>query len=198
MSGPPVPNPADKTLWDDDSGVVDTGTLWDVTDPPYWSDVITILKLFFPQYFDPSSPSYVDPVLLQLLLSVSDEARPWCLSLNRQNFAQAMFTAYLITVQEETSSGKPTPSYLGPISSEKEGDVAITYAAVPQSTDSASRRPSSNPWDAWNRLWNICQKGTITTRFGDPCRSPSGTRITDSNELSWTLRLSAAERLKLA
>jgi hypothetical protein len=163
---------------------------------PYWQDVRDILKLFFPQYFDPESPSYVSPPLMDLLLSISDEARPWCLSTNRQNFAQAMFLAYLITVQEETSSGKPVQSYIGPISQEKEGDVSITYAAVTQSTDSESRRPSSNPWDAWNRLWNICQKGAITTRFGDPCQSPSGTKTMGSNELSLTLRSYAADRLR--
>jgi hypothetical protein len=104
-----------------------------------------------------------------------------------------MFVAYLISVQEETSSGKPVQSYLGPISSEKEGDVAITYAAVTGGTSNETRRPSSNPWDAWNRMWNICTKGAITTRFGDPCQSPSGTKTMDSNVLSLTLRRYAVE-----
>ena len=166
----------------------------DVVDPPvYWTDVKTILQLFFPQYFDPANPAYIDPALMDMLLAISEEARPWCLSTNRQNFAQAMFVAYLISVQEETSSGKPVQSYLGPISSEKEGDVAITYAAVTGGTSNESRRPSSNPWDAWNRMWNICTKGAITTRFGDPCQSPSGTRTMDSNVLSLTLRRYAVE-----
>jgi hypothetical protein len=151
--------------------------LSEIVPPDYWVDVKNILQLFFPQYFDPESPQYIDPILLDQILLISDEARPWCLSIGRQNFAQAMFTAYLITVQQETSSGQQLPSYAGPITSEKEGDIQIQYAAATNTSEAESRRPSSNPWDAWNRMWSICAKGAITTRFGDPCRSASEIKI---------------------
>jgi hypothetical protein len=143
---------------------------------------------FFPQYFDTESPDYVPPEMMDALLALSDEARPWCLSESRQNFAQAMFLAYLISVQKETSSGQEITVKAGPVTQEKEGDISVTYAASPSTgTGQMSKRPSSDPWDAWNRLWTACSRGAITTRFGDPCRSPSSIGITDSNALSWTL-----------
>ena len=147
-------------------------SIWDVdVDNPVsptenWESIKLILQTFYPQYFDPESPSYVDPDLLDQLLLVSNSARPWCLPTDRANFAQAMFVAYLISVQKETASGQPSLVTAGPITSEKEGDIAVTYAAV--NTGQASKRPSSDPWDAWNRLWLLCGKGSITTRFGDP------------------------------
>jgi hypothetical protein len=161
----------------------------DYVPPDYWVDIKTVLTVFFPQYFDPDNPAYIDPGLLDQLLFISEDARPWCLPLSRANLAQAMFVAYLITVQKETSSGQQVNVVAGPITSEKEGDIAVTYAttAGDSSTDSMSKRPSSDPWDAWNRLWQVCAKGAITSRFGDPCQSPSKIVITDSKELSWTL-----------
>lgn len=136
--------------------------------PDYWTDVKAILQLFFPQYFDPDSPSYIDPALLDQLLAISDEFRPWCLPTSKQNFAQAMYVAYLISVQQETSSGKPIAVFAGPITSEKEGDITINYGASTGATAQQSQRPASDPWDAWNKLWQICAKGAITTRFGRP------------------------------
>lgn len=136
----------------------------------YWDDVKKILQLFYPQYFNPADPSYVDPILLNDLLLISDGSRPWCLSIDRQNFAQAMFTAHLISVHKETSTGHQITVTAGPVTSEKEGDIMMTYAMSPGGTTQMSKRPSSDPWDAWNRLWQTCAKGSITSRFGDPLR----------------------------
>lgn len=166
------------------------------TIPVYWDEVLLLLKTFFPQYFDPDSPSYVTDDMLEALLLISDEARPWCLSTSRANLAQAFFMAYLISVQKETSSGQEQNVKAGPVTSEKEGDVAVTYAMSPGGTTNQSKRPSSDPWDAWNRLWSVCAKGAIVTRFGDPCQSLSMTRTTDSSALSLTLRHSAVALLK--
>ena len=143
--------------------------------PDYWTDVKAILELFFPSYFDPSSPNYIDPILLDQLMMLAEPARPWCLSIGRQNFAQAMYVAYLVSVHKELTSGIAETVYAGPVTSEKEGDIQVNYGFIPVVTGnpSVSRRPTSNPWDAWNRLWMICSKGAITTRFGDPCRSAS-------------------------
>jgi hypothetical protein len=168
------------------------------TVPDYWDEIEALLKLFFPQYFDPENPAYIPPEMLDMLLLLSEEARPWCLPTNRANLAQAFFVAYLISVQKETSSGKQVITTAGPIISEKEGDITINYATTTSGGEgsSKSKRPSSDPWDAWNRLWNICARGSITTRFGDPCRSSSETKITDSNVLTMTLRNSALGLLR--
>ena len=183
-----------ETAWDDPP------TVWDINSPtpPYWDNVKAILQAFFPQYFDPGDPAYVDHDMLDILLAISDDARPWCLPENRANLAQAFFTAYLISVQKETSSGQEISVVAGPITSEKEGDISITYAESSSNTatSSVSKRPSSDPWDAWNRLWQVCAKGAITTRFGDPCQSGSLIKTTDSNVLSLTLRNYAVALLK--
>jgi hypothetical protein len=186
--------PQAGTFWDANW---DTHTIWDFIPPHYWDEVKQILSVFFPQYFNPDSPSYIDPKLLDKLLYISQQARPWCLPEDRANLAQAMFTAYLISVQQETSSGQQIIPTAGPITSEKEGDIAVTYAeSSGQLASGMSGRPSSDPWDAWNKLWQVCARGAITSRYGDPCQSQSGMLTTDSNVLSWTLSSYAVALLK--
>lgn len=147
----------------------------DVTDP--WVAVETILKLFYPQYFDPTSPDYVDNAIMQQLDIIAQEARPWCLPVNAQNLAEAMYLAYLITLRNQTSSGQGSSAVAaGPVISEKEGDISVTYADMTKMTSGVtpagmSQRPPSDPWDAWNRLWTRCAQGAILTRYGDPCRN---------------------------
>ena len=141
------------------------------TIPPIDEGVEAYLKLFYPQYFDPESPSYVDPDTMAALSAVAADSRPWCLSEAQQDLAQALFTAYLISLQKQSSSGQQSSTYAGPITSEKEGDIAITYGSSSGSTSGKSDRPSNDPWDAWNRLYMRCARGSITTRFGDPCRA---------------------------
>jgi hypothetical protein len=144
--------------------------------PPHYDAVVGILQLFFPQFFDPNSPDFVPPIVLTELIRIAEEARPWCLTEERQNFAQAMYTAYLVSVRNETSSGRPITPIAGPITSEKEGDIAVTYATSQSGTTSMSQRPASDPWDAWNRMWERCGRGAILTRYGDPVKS--GTALT--------------------
>ena len=149
--------------------------------PPHYDVVVAFMTVFFPQYFDPDSPSYVDPEIMKQLIWLAEEARPWCLPEGKQDFAQAMYAAYLVSLRSETSSGSISIPVAGPIVSEKEGDIQVNYAAPASggSTSSASKRPASDPWDAWNKLWSICGRGAITTRFGDPMRNG----VTVSNEL---------------
>lgn len=129
------------------------------------------MQLFFPQLFDPQSPSYVDPDILTQLISLAESARPPCLSDAEQDLAQAYFTAYLVTLRNDTSSGTTPVVTSGPVTSEKEGDIQITYADVTStgSTGTQSKRPPSDPWDVWSRMWMRCARGAILTRFGDPC-----------------------------
>jgi hypothetical protein len=126
----------------------------------HWPEVEPLLQLFFPQFFDPQSPQYVDPDIMAQLSIISDEAR-------------AYFIAYLVSLRHETTSGSAgTIPVAGPIISEKEGDIAVTYADMTKTgMATMSKRPPSNPWDVWNRYWMRCAAGTITTRYGDPCRN---------------------------
>ena len=96
--------------------------------PPHYDNVVAVLQIFFPQFFDPELPQYIEPDILTQLIWISEEARPWCLPDKQQDFAQAMYTAYLVTLREETSSGGSTMPYAGPITSEKEGDIQVNYA----------------------------------------------------------------------
>lgn len=152
---------------------LDNPTVKTVAPSPNYDNVVTVLQLFFPQLFDPQSPQYVDPDTLTQLIALAEESRPWCLPTGQQDLAQAYFTAYLVSLRNETMAGGYTPPVAGPIVSEREGDIQVTYA---QSTNAKglsnlSNRPPSDPWDVWNRFWVRCGVGAITTRFGDPCKS---------------------------
>lgn len=144
------------------------------TIPPIDSGVEAYLKLFYPQYFDVDSPDYVDPDTMAALADIASDSRPWCLSEKQQDMAQALFTAYLISLQSQSSSGQQSTTYSGPITSEKEGDITVTYGTSSGAASSKSNRPSNDPWDAWNRLYSMCGYGAIITRFGEPpCQQTS-------------------------
>ena len=144
---------------------------------PHYDNVVKILMVFFPQYFDPTSPGFVEPDVLTILIGIAEEARPWCLPESQQDFAQAMYTAYLVNVRNETSSGSAIVPVAGPITMEKEGDIQVQYATTPTGTTSISKRPASDPWDAWQRMWNRCARGAIITRFGDPVKSANAITV---------------------
>lgn len=148
---------------------------------PNWDAVQALLTVFFPQYFDPESPNYVPPEILAQLNALAVTSRPWCLSNAEQNLAEAWFTAYLISLRQDTSSGTRPVDVAGPIVSEKEGDISVTYADLSKSggtKTSASTRPPSDPYDAWAKLWARCGIGSITTRYGDPVRRMSAQTVT--------------------
>lgn len=156
---------------------------------PNWDEVLQFLQLFYPQYFDPESPQYVDPEILALLDTIAQEARPPCLSNKAQNYSEALYLAYLISLRSETSSGAPTTTEVsGPITSEREGDIAVTYADLTKSSTGslpARGRPPTDPWDAWNRMWSRCMKGAILTRYGDPIRtSQQATMVLSSRAIA--------------
>lgn len=140
---------------------------------PNWDVVEQLLRTFFPQYFDPNSPHYVPPEVMSQLNMLAMESRPWCLSNAQQNLSEAWFTAYLVSLRTDTSSGTQPTNVAGPIISEKEGDISVTYADMTKSggtKTSASSRPPSDPYDAWAKLWARCGVGSITTRYGDPVK----------------------------
>lgn len=167
------------------SGPVDPGYGYPAID----TGVESFLRLFFPQYFDPNSPHYVEPTTLTALALVANDARPWCLSDTEQDLAQALFTAYLISVQQETSSGQTVTPKAGAITSEKEGDITVTYATTQTGTTTMSKRPATDPWDAWNRLYMRCGRGAILTRFGDPCQQSLPSPLLTKTLVSRALQL---------
>jgi len=140
-----------------------------------------LVEAFFPQFFDEDSVHYVPQDILDQLNLLAVTSRPWCLSNAEQNLAEAWFTAYLVSLRSDTSSGTQPTSVAGPIVSEREGDVAVTYADLSKSggsKSSASSRPPSDPYDAWSKLWARCGVGSITTRYGDPVRKMSASSYT--------------------
>lgn len=142
--------------------------------PPHYDNVVAILQLFFPQFFDPTKPGYVEPDTMTQLIALAEGARPWCLPEDRQDFAQAMYTAYLVDVRNDFSSGESSVPVAGPITMEKEGDIQVQYAMNASGISSQmSSRPATDPWDAWNKLYSRCARGSILTRYGDPVKSAS-------------------------
>ena len=127
------------------------------------------LRLFFPGYFDPNSPNYIDPqsVILGMLIA-SEPMRPPCLSEKMQNIAQAYYTAFLLQdwLKNSDSGGSGTTNS-GIVTQESEGDISVSYAEPAGYTDAESGPPNS-AWDKWNKLWQLCAKGAILTKYGDP------------------------------
>lgn len=148
------------------------------TENPNWTEVSALLEIFYPQYFDTDSPYYVDPAILTQLNALAVETRPWCLSNAEQNLAEAWFTAYLISLRQETSSSQSGTKPAGPVLSEKEGDISVTYADLTKGGDTStlSKRPPSDPYDGWAALWARCGRAAIITRFGDPVRQSQSMR----------------------
>ena len=144
------------------------------------------LRLFFPMLFEENGSEYVDPEVLAKLIDIAVDARPPCLRSKQQDLAQALFVAYLVSVRNDSWQGGTARR--GAVSSEREGDIAISYAK-PDGGD--SKAPPSSPWDQWYRLWQRCTRGVIVTRYGDPWRSRSQTQIKDGVELSLMLQQSA-------
>ena len=73
------------------SGTDNYETHWD-PDLVRYDFVLAALKLWYPAYFDPESPEYVDPDIMEQLFLLSEEARPWCLS----EFRERSFVAVLL------------------------------------------------------------------------------------------------------
>jgi hypothetical protein len=156
---------------------------------PNWDAIQVLLQLFFPQFSDPDDPSYIDPIILAGLDLVAMNARPWCLSEQAQNLAEMWYLAYLVSLRKDTSSGTETVAVAGPIVSEKEGDISVTYADLSSSgktNTGASTKPPSDPYDQWKLLWDRCGVGSITTRYGDPVKKSMSAYQTNLRLLSLT------------
>jgi len=105
------------------------------------------------------------------------QARPFCLPTPLQDQAEAMYLLYLFSLREDLQAGR-TNTVSGPVTSEREGDIAVSYADLTR-TD-ATLKPASDPWTQWHLLWMRCARGAITSRFGDPVRQGSGRAVSDA------------------
>ena len=147
-----------------------------VPDEPVVLPPIGYLRLLYPGFFDPNSPKYIDPQTVIIgMLSIAEEMRPPCLPEKMQNIAQAFYTAYLLEEwlkqQPPGSGGGSGAINSGIILSEKEGDIAVTYAEplsykLASGGGSGEGVPPASAWEKWKRLYDLCKKGAITTRFG--------------------------------
>lgn len=137
---------------------------------------LAFLRIFYPGFFDPRGDYYVDPIQVIVSLALAREFRPECLTEKLQALAQAHYAAYLLQeyLQNEASGGiggGGGATNSGIILSEKEGDIAVTYAD-PRQTQTGSGvqddKPPSTAWGKWNKLAQLCRYGAITTRAGRP------------------------------
>jgi len=127
-----------------------------------------LLEFFSPDLFDPESDSYVPPEIIDKLLQLSESARPTCLPDDQQDLAQAFYLLYLISLRNDLAAGRVSVT-TGPVLSEREGDIAVSYADLTKLGAMAGAiKPSSDPWYQWELLWRRCGRGAITSRFGDP------------------------------
>lgn len=66
-------------------------------------------------------------------LAIAESRRPWCLSEEQQNEAQALYAAWLLTLKAQNSESSIRE--IGVVS-EREGDLSKTYGSAADSLDS--------------------------------------------------------------
>jgi hypothetical protein len=128
------------------------------------------LRVFYPGFFDPNSPNYCTPLQIAIALDTAEEFRPPCLRKTLGDIAQAHYAAYLL---EEFIAGQATGGVgggasriRGPVLSEKEGDISITYADPRIAGQAEDDLAPTSGWEKWSRLNDLCKYGAITSRFG--------------------------------
>ena len=82
-------------------------------------------------------------------LAIAESRRPWCLSEAQQNEAQALYAAWLLTLQAQ--SNFTDVRELG-VTSEREGDLSKTYGDVTDSLDAAGFKAR---YDAYARRCTV-------------------------------------------
>ena len=120
------------------------------------------LRILYPSLFDPDDPDNLDEIL-----DIAELSRPKCLPDKAGNIAVAYYAAYLI---DEVNKGEAGGGAItsGILLSEKEGDIQKTYANPLTGGGGAalvSEAPKS-AWEKWKRLYDLCARGSITTRIG--------------------------------
>lgn len=102
---------------------------------------MTLLELL--DFFAPSLEVSVDDK--QKALAIAESRRPWCLSEAQQDEAQALYAAWLLTLQAQNNFTDVRE--LG-VTSEREGDLSKTYGDV---TDSLDASGFKTRYDAYAR-----------------------------------------------
>lgn len=132
------------------------------------------LRIFYPGFFDPTGPNYVEPIQVIVALGIANEMKPWCLKPKMQWIAQAHYAAYLLQehLKNKASGGIGGSGEInsGIVLSEREGDVAKTYADPRTSSGSSAMddAPPNSAYAKWSKLNDLCKYGAILTQYGDP------------------------------
>lgn len=147
---------------------------------------------FYPFLLDEADPRHVSASELDMALAVAADWRPACLSEDRQNQAQAHYSAYVVAYKQQMQTataglgGSATEVVAGPVVERQEGDVRVKYATsggttvTPAATVRANLTGPGTPYAAWERLAAICgstgdvqtpgvlpvRRGGIVTAFG--------------------------------
>ena len=132
---------------------------------------LAFLRILYPGFFDPRGPNYVDPIQVIISLALANEMRPKCLSQKMQALAQAHYAAYLLQefIEGEASGGIGggiSGVNSGIVTSEKEGDLSVTYSDPTASMTNSNNAPPSTAWGKWKKMADLCKYGSITTRSG--------------------------------
>jgi hypothetical protein len=143
-------------------------TLPDALPPPIqsWTNVWDCLQYYYPRFFEPTDPSYQADAIIQVAVIDAYEARPRCLSLRKQQYAQAMYAAYLLEQRTRDSTAGGGAINSGVVLQEREGDIATTYADPNRAVQSEDDAPPNSAWEKWHRLAVLCGHGAIMTRYG--------------------------------
>ncbi len=125
------------------------------------------LAFQYPRFFVAGGPWHQDEEARANALQRAEAYRPRCLSDELQNEAQAHYAAHILDARVRDlragagQAGVVVPS--GPVTSEREGDIAVTYADASGSDHATG---PATPYARWQALHRLCGRGAILTRFG--------------------------------
>jgi hypothetical protein len=116
------------------------------------------VKTRFPGVFDSLDDSFLEILIAEAALLISESL--WG---DHYNIGLLYLTAHLASTTAGGSSG--SPGAIGPITSRRVGDVAVTYAS-PASSPSNENYTSTTYGQMYLSLRRIYQSGPVTTGYG--------------------------------
>jgi hypothetical protein len=100
---------------------------------------------------------------IDVALRLAEGYRPDCLTLDKQDEAQALYAAYLLETRQKRESGSAIGAVAGPIIKEKEGQLERQYA---DASANGGTYVDQSYYGRWKALSDVCAFGAIVTRFG--------------------------------
>jgi len=118
------------------------------------------LELLYPRLFDETDPTFVSMDKREKFLVMAQSYRPYCLSEEAQNEAQAHYAAYLAGGVATHKSTEPAGGVVsGPVVRERQGTSEVEYAKATDTGPSATGPLSA--YSRWAALKALCGKGAI-------------------------------------